>query len=83
MLYFILWVVFLVGSILAFVITAIKNKPKRPKAVAPVPESMDEVSLDDSPAEEEGAVEEGFGDAPFQAEAQDADDFAAFENEFK
>jgi hypothetical protein len=76
MLYFILWVVFLVGVLAAFFATMMMGKPKRPKAAAPAA-----APIDDAPAEE-AAAEPSFEEVAAPAE-QAADDFAAFDEEFK
>ncbi len=83
MLYFIFWVVVLLGSILAFVLTIVMNKPKRPKPTTPAEPTMNEPLLNEQAVADEAVIEEGFGDDASPSEAVVADDFAAFDDEFK
>ncbi len=83
MIYFILWAVLLVGVIIAFFVTMVMDKPKRPKAIAAPVDSMDEAAFEDAPVEEESQAEAAFEEVPMQVEEAVVDDFAAFDEEFK
>lgn len=89
MFYFICWVVFLAALVVSVIVAAVLNRraeaASRPQAVADEPvfdddAAMEGESFDD--AEEVPSVDE-FPANEFQAEDAPADDFAAFEQEFK
>jgi hypothetical protein len=77
MIFFYFWLIFILGSILAVIITAIMGKRKQDVDSTQVEET-------ESGAVEytDGGAEEVVEEAAFQAD-EGADDFAAFENQFK
>lgn len=79
MLYFILWAIFLLAVIVSVpVVHWLENKRRRESLAAEQPESDEEISeesLEEEVVEEEEPVEVGSDEF--------ADDFSAFEDEFK
>ncbi|EMI53198.1 hypothetical protein [Rhodopirellula sallentina] len=85
MLYFICWVVFLVGVILSVVVAHVMSNRGNKANVAPAAD--DEMMLSEEMPDDEGAIEDpqAFEEvAEFGSDAvEQVDDFEAFEEEFK